>query len=182
MNALLQIGEHLVNMNANACKSLSVVFRKYNKPSQGESVRAFVILYVLPGNLNSQALRERTGRGGGWGGVPEIISPTNKYRTRKSSCVNARGTPPPCSKYSLCCSVWGVPRVPPWTWDGVPPRTWHGVPPGPGMGYPPYLDLGWGTPPYLDLGWGTPLPRPGMGYPHTWTWDGVTPLPRPEMG
>ena len=26
-----------------------------------------------------------------------------------------------------------------------------------------------------------PLPGPGMGYPPTWTWDGVTPLPRTEM-
>ena len=36
--------------------------------------------------------------------------------------------------------------------------------------------------PYLDLGWGTPPPGPGMGYPPTWTWDGVRPLPRPGMG
>ena len=27
---------------------------------------------------------------------------------------------------------------------------------------------------------GTPLPGPGMGYPPTWTWDGV--LPYPDLG
>ena len=99
------------------------------------------------------------------------------------------------SKYSLCCSVGGVPGVPPTlhTWSGVPHpdlvlggypiqtlsggypiQTWSG-------GTPHHPDLRWGTPqtwdgvpPYLDLGWGTPhldlgwdtpLPRPGMGYP-----------------
>ena len=55
-------------------------------------------------------------------------------QTRKSSCVNARGTPPAVQEVLavLLCLIQ--------TWSGGVP----GVPPGPGMGYPP--DLGWGTP------------------------------------
>ena len=109
------------------------------------------------------------------------------------------------SKYSLCCSVEGVPRVPP------PPSTPGpgGTPSRPGLGVtgvphpdlvegyplptiqtwsgdtpskPGWLGGTWGTPHHHpDLGWGTPsLLRPGMRYPQTL--DGVPPLPRPGMG
>ena len=61
-------------------------------------------------------------------------------KTRKSSCVNARGIPPPCSDYSICCPTWVPPlagsppsRVPP---SGYPPR--QGTPlAGPGRVPPP---------------------------------------------
>ena len=79
---------------------------------------------------------------------------TSSHQTRKSSCVNARGTPR--SKYTLCCSGRGYPSPPlilgsdldgrgyppAWTWEGGTP------PPGPGKGVhpppPPRVD---GVPP-----------------------------------
>ena len=92
----------------------------------------------------------------------------NSNRTRKFSCVNARGIKPASSKYTLSCSSWGTPcpdlgpgwgyphpadrRVQPscwWrstpilTWDGSTPLSWFG------MEYP---DLRWGTS-HPDLGW-----------------------------
>ena len=114
----------------------------------------------------------------------------HSLRTKKSSCVNARGTPPPCNKCSLCCCVsWvrGYPMYPPhytdlwWcvpqktiqTWFGVGGgpqkpstiKTWPGIPPThTSDGVPPNI---WdGVPPHQDLGQGTPpILRHEMGYP-----------------
>ena len=125
------------------------------------------------------------------------------FKTRKSSCVNARGTPPAAYQVLavlLCLiqtwsgggtlsQVWGrVPR--PRSRGGCPvpcPKGGHpiqgpgGTPSRPGWGVP-HPDLGWGTPPSTH---GTP---PGQGtLPQTWdrvppqTWDGV-PFPRPGTG
>ena len=94
-------------------------------------------------------------------------------KTRKSSCVNARGTRP-AALHELTLLLggavggtpsslgWGVPN--PVLGGGSYHRT--GVPPS----------AGWGTPhPYL--GWGTPPSRPGIGCPFhpdlRWGWDGV---------
>ena len=117
-----------------------------------------------------------------------FINSSNTNKTRKFSCLNVRGIPPPCSKCSLCCCLqmgvvvphpvldlggtpsspgWGSTLgypPPTWTWDGVAPPawTWDGYPPspppGPGMGYPPHHHQLDGVPPLLP-------PGPGMGYP-----------------
>ena len=80
----------------------------------------------------------------------------------------------------------GVPHP---RYRGYPIQTWSGGTPGTpptGMGYPLQPEMGYPRP-----GMGYPLPRPRMGCPPIWTWDGVppyldlgwgTPLPRPEMG
>ena len=77
--------------------------------------------------------------------------------------MNARGIPPPCSKYSLCCPNWVPPqaRVPPL--GGGTPRP--GYPPWPG--YPPSQ----GTPPRLDLA-GYPPAGPGR-VPPPWLPHGI---------
>ena len=108
--------------------------------------------------------------------------------TRKSSCVNARGTP---RIHSKCLPFWGgggVPGdgVPPHPRlgypprDGVPPHPRLGYPPCPRLGYPPCPRLGyppvqgWGTPPVQ--GWGTPHPR--LGYPPSKAGSGTPPVDR----
>ena len=66
------------------------------------------------------------------------------HKTRKSSCVNARGNRPRRIKYSICCPVIGVsggypPRVPPVRLGQGTPlvQGWLGYPPsGPGRGTP----------------------------------------------
>ena len=125
------------------------------------------------------------------------------HKTRKSSCVNARGIP--TATYQVL-HLLGVPPplsdmagVPPLPSDlngvppcldlaGVPPiRPGWGTPPpsGPGWGTPPHLDLaevppprpGWGAPPYLDLT-GVPPCQTWLGYPPSlpiWTWLGSPP-------
>ena len=113
--------------------------------------------------------------------------------TRKSSCVNARGTPPAAWQVlaMLLCVMGGVPRVggyPISGKGGTPSQVW-GVYPISGLGGVPHLRSG-----------GYPISGPGgypisglggyLGYPPTQTWDGVppyldmgwgAPLPRPEM-
>ena len=113
----------------------------------------------------------------------------HKFITRRSFCVNARGTNArrvASAHYAVLCNggggwKWGAP------WDMGYPLTWgipgHGVHPRDGvplpemgyprleMGYPP-TQTWYGLPPYPDLRWGTP-PRPEMGYSPTQTWDGV---------
>ena len=108
-----------------------------------------------------------------------------KVTTRKSSCVNARGTPPAASQVlaMLLCLMGGGGGTPPTiqTWSGGYPL------PRPEIGYPPHLGRGtpltqtwdvvpptqtWdGVPPYRDLRWGTLL-----------TWDGVPPPPPRKCG
>ena len=105
-------------------------------------------------------------------------------KTRKSSSVNARGTPP--AAYQVLAVLLpnpdlvggGVPR-PRWggtpsqvrgvpnpksggypiqNWSGgTPSQVWEGTPSRPGTGYPlPLPRPGMGYPLYLNLGWGTP--------------------------
>ena len=98
---------------------------------------------------------------------------------------------PLCSKYTLCCSSWGV-TPPSWPgWGGTPwgnPPSWTGMngyptPSWPGIGVPLWPDLEWGSP-CPDLGWGYPLSRPRMGLPHPHHPDlgWVYPPSRPGMG
>ena len=91
----------------------------------------------------------------------------NNMLTRKSSCVNARGTPP--STWQVLCLRGGGGCYPIQSWWGVP----HTVMVGGVSGW------GWGpqVPPPSRPGWdGVPLPsRPGMGYPPIQTCDGVPP-------
>ena len=101
--------------------------------------------------------------------------------TRKSSCVNARGTPRSRSK-CLLFRAGGVPGSPPRRW-GTPPVQGWGTPPCPRLGYPPVQ--GWigvppppvqgcirVPPPHPRLDQVPPLPRTGMDR------DGVTPPPK----
>ena len=120
-----------------------------------------------------------------------------KNRARKSSCMNARGTPSAeLQVLALLISIlMGGGEIPhPVLNGGYPIQPWMG-----GEVPHPVLDGGtqsnlgwWGYPiqswtggyPHPDLGWGTPISRmgyppsrPGMGYSPVQTWDGVTPLP-----
>ena len=89
------------------------------------------------------------------------------HRVASTRCVSGPG--------GTQSQVWGggflVPGL-----EGVPHPRSGGYPvpgqegyPIPGLGGYPVPCAG-GTP-------GIPLPRPGMGYPPTWTWDGVPPPP-----
>ena len=107
-----------------------------------------------------------------WGNAVPKIAFQTLQRQESPPAWTQEAYCPPRSHGKCLLFKGGVLWIPPQTWDGVPPQTWDGV--------PPHLDLGWGTP-----------PGPGMGYPPTWTWDGVppptwtwdgTPLPRTEMG
>ena len=89
-----------------------------------------------------------------------------KAQTRKSSCVNARGIPSATYRVlaMLLCLLIG------------------------GGGYPIQFCT-WGTPcpdlgPDQDEGYppGYSPSRPRMGYPLSWSSDGVPPHPGPEMG
>ena len=117
-------------------------------------------------------------------------------KTRKSSCVNARGitrkrhtayrvastcyavpvggTPCPLSPPPLPSFGKGVPLTltlpPTWTWEGVLPCP-HPLP-GPGKGVPLPLVWTWWVPCPLY-----PPPGPGKGVPPAWTWEGGTPPP-----
>ena len=91
---------------------------------------------------------------------------TNFSPTRKSSCVNARGTPPAAYQVLamlLCLMGRGYPGTP------HHPDLARGYP-----RYPPHHpDLVWGVPQvpthHPDLGWGTPDPDLGWGTPPTST-------------
>ena len=121
----------------------------------------------------------------------------SKVKTRKSSCMNARGiahfkvcyNPKLCEqessprriKYSICCPVPGYPLL------GDTQPGWRGF-----QGYSPCLDLarsrwgypipGWGTP-HLDLarvppsgpGWGNPPIKGWMVLPPIQGWMGYAP-------
>ena len=132
---------------------------------------------------------------------PPLPTHTNTILSQESPPAWTQGAHrPPCSKCSLCCSVyWGGGGLPhPALVEGTlgtppPSRSGQGVPWVP----PHHPDLGWGTPQTLDAvpptqTWvgvplhplrpemGYPTPRTGMGYPpppHPQTWDGVPPLP-----
>ena len=89
--------------------------------------------------------------------------------TRKSSCGNARGTPPlrvASARYAALSNGWGgVPHPVLVVVGGYPIQSWWW---GGTLGPPHHPDLAGGTPHHPDLGWGTP---------HTQTWDGVPPPP-----
>ena len=140
-----------------------------------------------------KSIREKLLKSGGYD-VRQILHPETRYsvpkciNTRKSSCVNARGTPPTTWQVlaMLLCLMGGGYPIQSWWWgEGVPwvPPTIHtywGVPQVPTTTIQIWLGGTLGTPttiqtwpggpgtgyPHPDLGWGIPLPpRPGMGYP-----------------
>ena len=133
-------------------------------------------------------------------------------KTRKSTCVNGRDTPPAAYQVLtlLICLLTGG-GDPIQDWMGVLDGRYAGVDPGWGTSSPsagwgaPSPSAGWGTPcpdlgqgtPHLDLGWGTPPPDLGQGTHHhqdgvtpIQTWDGIpppcqqdeVPPPRPRLG
>ena len=108
--------------------------------------------------------------------MPQLWESRIRNKTRKSSRMDARGIPPLCSKYTICCSDgrWG---------GGYPIQSWTGK-----EGTPSLFRQGstlssppWGVPKsqmrysHPGLEGVLPLPLPardyGMGYPPERTWD-----------
>ena len=88
-------------------------------------------------------------------GKPPVINDVFPFtcKTRKSSCENARGIPPPHRKYILWCYDRGYPPPSVLTWDltgmeGYPPPDleWDTASFWPGMGVP-ICQEGWSTSP-----------------------------------
>ena len=113
------------------------------------------------------------------------LLPKEKKRTRKSSCMNARGIPPARrSDYSFCCPTWVPPpggyviRYPPGGGTRTPPGGYT-------IRYPPGGVPGQVAPPggYPDPG-GVPRPPPGGLPGQVPPWGGYPdpPLPHGILG